>query len=239
MTLYKVLWLWLWLVNVRKILLYIRTVISIKMAMQRHLMQMKWAICASRLFVDILHSFLLASASLYVLHNIYSVELISITKGKDHTKERLEAFKYFIGVVESPPNYDEYEEFKSIVNEYLEKPPFSFQTPFKVNKTIEKRVSSILLEKVILCLWYNHIGVGTWWGALISKLYITITKNLFFFFLLIKISDKSSPPPPNFQFVSDATEPDVTFILYTSTIISHVHFVTRWHKFESIRYLKL
>lgn len=122
------------------------------MAMQRHLMQMKWAIWASRLFVDILHNFLLALASLYVLHNIYSVELISITKGKDHTKERLEAFKYFIGVVESPPNYDEYEEFKSIVNEYLEKPPFSFQTPFKVNKTIEKRVSSILLEKVILCL---------------------------------------------------------------------------------------
>lgn len=87
-------------------------------------------------------------ASLYVLYCIYSLELISTTKGKDHVKGRLEAFKYFIGVVESPPNYDEYEEFKSIVNEYLEKPPFSFQTPFKVNKTIEKRVSSIVLEKV-------------------------------------------------------------------------------------------
>lgn len=70
----------------------------------------------------------------------YLKELISTTNGKDHAKERLEAFKYFIGVVESPPNYDEYEEFKSIVNEYLEKPPFSFQTPFKVNKTIEKRL---------------------------------------------------------------------------------------------------
>lgn len=68
------------------------------------------------------------------------VELIKI-EDKNQTKERLEAFKYFIGVVESPPNYDEYEEFKRIVNKYLEEPPFSFQTPFKVNKTIEKRVS--------------------------------------------------------------------------------------------------
>ncbi|XP_056019225.1 receptor-type guanylate cyclase Gyc76C-like isoform X2 [Ostrea edulis] len=70
----------------------------------------------------------------------YLKELIKTNRGKDQTKERLEAFKYFIGVVESPPNYDEYEEFKRIVNKYLEEPPFSFQTPFKVNKTIEKRL---------------------------------------------------------------------------------------------------
>lgn len=146
----------LWLVNVRKILLR-RAVISRKMTIQQHFMQMKWAISALRSCADT--KLFIVLASLYVLYCIYSLELISTTNGKDHAKERLEAFKYFIGVVESPPNYDEYEEFKSIVNEYLEKPPFSFQTPFKVNKTIEKRVSSILLEKVyqtfILCLLYK------------------------------------------------------------------------------------
>ncbi|XP_062588637.1 receptor-type guanylate cyclase Gyc76C-like [Saccostrea cucullata] len=70
----------------------------------------------------------------------YIKELIDTDRGKDHTKDRLEAFKYFIGIVESPPIYDEYEEFKKIVNKYLERPPFSFQTPFKFNMTIEKRL---------------------------------------------------------------------------------------------------
>ena len=41
------------------------------------------------------------------------------------------AFRYFIGVVHSPPVYPEYEEFVVVVNKYLEMPPFNFSNPFK------------------------------------------------------------------------------------------------------------
>ncbi|KAL3876609.1 hypothetical protein ACJMK2_034431 [Sinanodonta woodiana] len=41
------------------------------------------------------------------------------------------AFRYFIGVVHSPPVYPEYETFTKIVNDYLEKPPFNYPNPYK------------------------------------------------------------------------------------------------------------
>lgn len=85
---------------------------------------MKWVISVLWLCVDI--KFFIVLVSLYVLYCIYFLELISLINGKDYVMEWLEVFKYFIGVVELFLNYDEYEEFKSIVNEYLEKLFFSF-----------------------------------------------------------------------------------------------------------------
>ncbi|KAH3863877.1 hypothetical protein DPMN_026882, partial [Dreissena polymorpha] len=42
-----------------------------------------------------------------------------------------EAFKYFIGVVHSPPVYPEYDTFKRVVNRYLELPPFNFTNHYR------------------------------------------------------------------------------------------------------------
>lgn len=41
------------------------------------------------------------------------------------------AFRYFVGVVHSPPVYPEYENFVVVVNKYLEMLPFNFTNPFK------------------------------------------------------------------------------------------------------------
>lgn len=54
----------------------------------------------------------------------------------------VKAFQHFIGVVQSPPIYPDYENFSEHVNHYLELPPFNFTNPLK--KYGAKKIVSIL-----------------------------------------------------------------------------------------------
>ena len=70
---------------------------------------------------------------------------------KNVTLESQMAFRYFVGVVHSPPVYPEYEKFVVVVNKYLEMPPFNFTNPF----------NSIGGLKIVsfqhLCVYFRHL----------------------------------------------------------------------------------
>ena len=60
----------------------------------------------------------------------YDDGIVSGIFEKNVTLESQMAFRYFVGVVHSPPVYPEYEKFVVVVNKYLEMPPFNFTNPF-------------------------------------------------------------------------------------------------------------
>ncbi|XP_071130761.1 guanylate cyclase 32E-like [Mytilus edulis] len=64
----------------------------------------------------------------------------------------VKAFQHFIGVVQSPPIYPDYENFSEHVNHYLELPPFNFTNPLKKYgaKKIIKSEAAFLYDAVWL-----------------------------------------------------------------------------------------
>lgn len=63
---------------------------------------------------------------------------------KNVSDSSVKAFKHFIGVVQSPPVYPDYQNFTEIVNHYLELPPFNFTNPLKgwgVSKIIKSEAA--------------------------------------------------------------------------------------------------
>ncbi|XP_013413758.1 guanylate cyclase 32E [Lingula anatina] len=52
-------------------------------------------------------------------------------KNKPVDEQTRKAFRSFLGVIQSPPVYPDYNNFTTLVNEYAEKPPFNFVNIFK------------------------------------------------------------------------------------------------------------